>query len=164
MSEIVDRSRRPSPGRTPPPARPYRAVPLMVLGALVIAGSTLLGIGLRSPYTHSNLARGYDPGYARTAQALVGEDTMAIHGPARSARGDASARGAALYVGAGCAGCHALAGRGGVVGPRVAGLDAATVAQRVRQGPVGMPRFPAAVLSDAEVSDIAAYLRSLASD
>lgn len=140
----------------------HRQLPLVLCAALIAAALTLLAIGARSPYTHANLGSGPDAGYARTPQTLVGEDPeFAGVGSARNVRaGDPVARGAALYVAAGCAGCHALEGHGGVVGPRIAGIDGETVAQRVRQGPVGMPRFSLG-LSDDAVREIAAYLASL---
>ncbi len=140
----------------------HRQLPLFLCAALATAALTLLAIGARSPYTHANLGTGPDPGYDRTPQALVGQepDFGGISRAQNTRAADVAVRGASLYVAAGCAGCHALEGRGGVVGPRIAGVDGETVAQRVRQGPVGMPRFSGG-LSDDAVREIAAYLASL---
>ena len=153
--------RRPSLSDVTAPITLYLPVSFVVLGLVTFAALVILMIGARSPYTHANLATGFDPSYVRTPQAVLGEELSLVHADASRMGGDPVARGAALYVSAGCAGCHALAGRGGVVGPRIAGVEAATIAQRVRQGPVGMPRFSATALGEREVSDIAAYLRSL---
>lgn len=141
-----------------------RRLPIVVLLALALAGLALVAVGLRSPYTHANLGAGHDAAYVRTLQALLGADEESPGADAHGAGADRVARGALLYVRAGCAACHALEARGGVVGPRLAGIDAATVAQRVRQGPLGMPRFSLSGLSDEEVLDIAAYLTSLEGD
>ena len=84
------------------------------------------------------------------------------HGWATSA--DPIVRGTALYVTAGCVSCHALEGRGGAVGPPIAGAEEGTIAQRVRRGPTGMPEFSAAVLADEDIRDIAAYLGSLTAE
>jgi mono/diheme cytochrome c family protein len=143
-----------------------RRVPVVLFAAVVLAGITLLAIGARGPYTHSNLSGGFDPRYERTSQILVGAETefAGLSPDAALTGADAPARGAALYVTHGCAGCHALEGRGGAVGPRLLGVDEETIVQRVRQGPLGMPRFSTSGLTAQEVSDIAAYLRSIAAD
>ncbi len=156
--------RRPSSGAATAPIPLYLPVSFVVLGLVTIVALVILMIGARSPYTHANLAEGFDPRYERTSQILVGaEADLAVHGSkAMPAGADARARGAMLYVTQGCAGCHALEGRGGIVGPKIAGVDNETVAERVRQGPVGMPRFSPAGLTDAQVADIAAFLTSLA--
>jgi mono/diheme cytochrome c family protein len=69
--------------------------------------------------------------------------------------------GAALFVTAGCVGCHALGGQGGAVAKPIAGVDQQLLAQKVRQGTAGMPQFSATGLTDEEVAAIGAYLRSL---
>lgn len=61
-----------------------------------------------------------------------------------------------------CAGCHQVAGRGGVVTGSVAPpLSRATpvqVAEAVRLGPYVMPRFPRSQLSDRQLDSIILYL------
>jgi mono/diheme cytochrome c family protein len=144
----------------------YLPVSFVVLGLVTFAALVILMVGARSPYTHANLNGGYDARYQRTEQILVGTQTAfaGLSPDAQLAGADALARGASLYVTQGCASCHALEGRGGPVGPRIVGADAEIVAQRVRQGPVGMPLFSAAGLTDVEIADITAYLRSLGSE
>ncbi|MDE3102457.1 MAG: cytochrome c, partial [Chloroflexota bacterium] len=56
---------------------------------------------------------------------------------------------------------HGLRGQGGVVGPQIAGVGASTIADRVRNGVAGMPRF-ANSLTDDDIAAIGAYLRSVA--
>ena len=157
------RGPRPSFGDVTAPLPLYLPVSFVVLGLVAFLALVILMIGARSQYTHANLATGYDPRYDRTSQILVGaEADLAGHGTNVAPAGaDARARGASLYVTRGCAGCHALEGRGGPVGPSLAGVDPEIVPQRVREGPVGMPRFSATGLTDAEIADIVAYLRSL---
>lgn len=155
--------RRPSLGDITAPFPLYLPVSFVVLGLVTFAALVILMIGARSPYTHANLNLGYDPRYERTEQILVGAqaDFAGLSPDAQLAGADTLARGASLYVTQGCASCHLLEGRGGVVGLRIIGVDEETVAKRVRQGAAGMPRFSTAGLTDAEISDIAAYLRSL---
>jgi len=143
---------------------PYRRLTLVIWAVLVCAALTILTIGARSPYTHANLGSGYDPRYERTDQILVGapSDFRGLSQNARPAGTDPIARGAALYVTAGCATCHAPGGRGGVVGRPIVGADEETITQRARRGPTGMPQFSTAALADDEIRDIAAYLGSLA--
>ena len=155
--------RRPSFGDDAEPSALYRPLSFVVLALVLFAGLGILMIGARSPYTHSNLAEGFDPRYDRTSQILVGADTFftGLGRDVEPASADPAARGAALFVTQGCASCHALGGGGGPVGPRIVGIDEETIATRVRQGPMGMPRFSPAGLTDAEIADIATYLRSL---
>jgi len=137
--------RRPSFGDVTPPISLYLPVSFVVLGLVTFVALVILMIGARSPYTHANLNLGYDPRYERTEQILVG----------------APADFAGLSPDRRLAGADALEGRGGVVGTAIAGADEGTVAKRVRQGSVGMPRFSTTGLTDAEIADITAYLRSL---
>ena len=155
--------RRPSFSDVTAPIRLSLPVSFVVLGLVTFAALVILMIGARSPYTHANLATGYDPRYGRTEQILVGApaDLAGLSPDARLKSADTLVRGASLYVTQGCASCHALEGRGGIVGPRIAGVDEETIAKRVRVGPAGMPKFSTTGLTDAEISDIFAYLRSL---
>jgi cytochrome c553 len=155
--------RRPSFGDVTEPISWYRPLSFVVLALVLFAGLGILMIGARSPYTHSNLAVGFDPRYDRTSQILVGADAFftGLGRDVEPASADPATRGAALFVTQGCASCHALGGGGGPVGPRIVGIDEETIAARVRQGPLGMPRFSPAGLTDAEITDIATYLRSL---
>ena len=62
-----------------------------------------------------------------------------------------------------CAACHGPGGGGGLAGdgtevPAVVGLDAVAIAEATRQGPFEMPRFGPDVVSDEEMSDVAAFL------
>jgi ubiquinol-cytochrome c reductase cytochrome c subunit len=63
-----------------------------------------------------------------------------------------------------CAGCHQIVGRGGIVtGAFVPALQSATprqLAEAVRVGPYLMPRFGAREIDQAELDDLAAYVRS----
>jgi ubiquinol-cytochrome c reductase cytochrome c subunit len=62
-----------------------------------------------------------------------------------------------------CAGCHQVAGEGGVVtGARVPPLgsaDAVTIAESVRIGPYLMPRFSERDISEHELNSIIRYVR-----
>ena len=143
--------------------RAHRGATIVVgLVVLSLAG-TLLFIGASSPYTHANLNAAYDDGYTRTAQIVVGpaQQFMGLSHSA-PAGGDAVARGGQLFVTEGCVGCHAIGGQGGAVAKAIAGADVALINQRVREGTTtGMPPFAKEGLTDAQLADIATYLRSL---
>ena len=70
-----------------------------------------------------------------------------------------------LFVSAGCALCHNGEGQGGGPGPRLAPnpnmLAFEVFAQRVRQPVNAMPPYTAKVLSDQQVADIYAFLRTV---
>jgi mono/diheme cytochrome c family protein len=94
----------------------------------------------------------------------------AIGATAQSSRTERAAvtNGMNAYMRAGCFTCHGTVGHGGAA-PRLAPntLPLPGFTTWVRNGTPGwsiasgMPAFPAAVLSDAELTDVRAYLASL---
>ncbi|HEX7417982.1 MAG TPA: cytochrome c [Steroidobacteraceae bacterium] len=75
-----------------------------------------------------------------------------------------AARGKQLFLSVGCYQCHGTQGAGGgIFGPRLAPepLAAPAFSALVRHPRARMPAYSAAVLSDAQIADIAAYLRSI---
>jgi len=50
----------------------FLVVPVLFGLLVVVLGTSLLVIFFRSPYTHGNLATGYDQGYDRTRRTMVG--------------------------------------------------------------------------------------------
>lgn len=72
--------------------------------------------------------------------------------------GPASGRGAAVYFAQGCAGCHGPRGDA----PGELALGARLDARSVREGGRGMPRYPVERLSDAELTDLSAYVATFA--
>jgi len=76
-------------------------------------------------------------------------------------RGDA-ARGKALYESTGCYECHTYAGIGSSQGSRlVPPLAFGAFLKQLRLPRAVMPPYEAAVLSDAQIADIYAYVSSL---
>ncbi len=80
-----------------------------------------------------------------------------------ASRAPSAARGKQLYVTVGCVHCHGSAGQGSNAGTRLAPdpLPAAGIAAFIRATNTTMPPYSAEVLSDADVADIAAYLRTI---
>lgn len=144
-----------------------RRFALPIVAAIVVASlsALLLAIGARSPYTHANLAPGFDARYTRTSQALVGpaepyHGGHAVSLPAILAA-DQEARGRVLLVAKGCAACHGLEGRGNAVGPAIAGFGVDDLREKAWKGPGGMPTYSAIDLSDEDLEAIAAYLHTI---
>lgn len=78
-------------------------------------------------------------------------------------RGDAKA-GQQIFLADGCWECHGTVGQGGAItGPRLAhtALPFAAVLQQLRVPQNAMPPYEPAVISDAQVADIYAWLESL---
>ena len=75
----------------------------------------------------------------------------------------ASEKGKQLYVKHGCWQCHGFVGQGGVAGPALAPklmpLEAMT--NFVRNSSRAMPPYREAILSNADMADIHAYLASI---
>lgn len=67
-----------------------------------------------------------------------------------------------IFLKDGCYECHGTVGQGGT-GPRLAmpAIALPTITAIVRKGVGGMPPYSAKVLSDAELTDIHAYLESI---
>ena len=96
------------------------------------------------------------------ALALVAPAAVAAERASASRAPDA-ARGRQLFVTVGCRHCHGTEGQGSGAGLRLAPepLSAEAIAVFIRTPNTQMPAYSAAVLGDADVADIAAYLRSI---
>ncbi len=141
--------------------RSILTVPYIMLGFVIFTGVGMFVVVANRPATHLVLTPNEQ--FDRDPAALVGVDYEYTghdgHGDAGlggSANDDLD--GEALYVRAGCAGCHGLANSGqGVVGGHLSTFnlsDAEVFAGFVRLGPGGMPGYAEALLSDDEVQRI----------
>jgi len=72
-------------------------------------------------------------------------------------------KGKGAYVQHGCWQCHGFVGQGGVTGPKLAPnpMPSEAFAAFVRLTNGAMPPYRKAILSDADLADIHAYLQSL---
>lgn len=137
-------------------------LPAFIGGAVLVLALTLLAITARSPYTHANLNAGFDPGYIRTEQILVGKPIPLNGGqPGSPAASDPVQLGKQLFVTEGCASCHGLDGRGGVIGPSIVGTKAEKLRVETLVGPKGMPPYSTGALTDQDLAAIAAYLAAM---
>jgi mono/diheme cytochrome c family protein len=98
--------------------------------------------------------------------ALVAGALAQSSGTQSSAPGSAgnSANGKRVYLADGCFYCHGTTGAGGgIAGPRLAPnpLPLEGVKAKVRTASGRMPVYSPAVLKDAEIADIVAYLQSI---
>jgi mono/diheme cytochrome c family protein len=137
-------------------------LPALIGAAVLGIGLTLLTIVMRSPYTHSNLNLAFDSGYTRTDQIFVGAPVPISAGmmgvqPAA----DPVQLGKQLFVTEGCASCHGLDGRGGVVGPSIVGTKADKLRVKTTVGPKGMLPYAPGALTDHDLAAIAAYLEAM---
>ena len=132
------------------------------IGAAVLGlALTLLTIVARSPYTHANLNLRFDPRYTRTDQIVLGAPVpFAGHGFAQPLPSDPVERGHQLFVTEGCASCHGLDAHGGIIGPSITGVTAATLRAVTGIGPQGMPVYAPEALTDDDLTAIAAYLKA----
>ena len=74
-----------------------------------------------------------------------------------------AANGKRLFTSYGCFQCHGGEGQGGAAGPRLAPrpIALATLMTYVRHPSGQMPPFTSKVVTDSELADIHAYLRSI---
>jgi ubiquinol-cytochrome c reductase cytochrome c subunit len=89
---------------------------------------------------------------------------VAVLGASQAASAAGSAdKGKTAFVKHGCWQCHGFVGQGGIAGPKLAPdpmpLEAMSAFVRNTRG--GMPPYQGAILSDADLADIHAYLQSL---
>lgn len=99
------------------------------------------------------------------ASAALAQNSGAQNSEGQQAapQGDAKA-GQQLFLADGCWECHGTVAQGGVItGPRLAhtALPFAAVLQQLRVPQNAMPPYEPAVISDAQVADIYAWLQSL---
>ena len=89
---------------------------------------------------------------------------LAVLGASQAALAAGSAeKGKTAYVQHGCWQCHGFAAQGGVTGPKLAPdpMPFEALSAFVRNTRGGMPPYQRAILSDADLADIHAYLQSL---
>jgi hypothetical protein len=137
-------------------------------GAIAVA-TVLVVVLLRNPATHHNLE---DPEfYERTEIALLDREYL-YTGYGSSAEMvrtgmDPDEIGQALYVRAGCIGCHGVYAQGATVGGDLWGIgedEPSEVVRDVRDGPSGMPAYPHELLTDEDIDFILAYVARAPSD
>ena len=90
--------------------------------------------------------------------------TVAVGAMAQSTQAGDAANGRKLFMTVGCFECHGTTGAGGgPAGPKLAPnpLPFAAVKVKLRNASGRMPVFSEAVLKDAEIADIYAYLQSI---
>ena len=141
-----------------------RTVASTIVGLIMISGLafTLIAIVIaRSPYTHGNLS---PEGYNRTEIIYLGEERpfegLGLADPGLASTGDPVQDGSALFFRYGCASCHGVQSRGGAVGPDLSDSSASKIQREVRNGPEGMPAYVSSALSDEDLQDIIAFLKS----
>lgn len=127
-----------------------------------LALTLIVGIVVRSPYTHGNLSS--PAGYTRTKVAYLGEtypfEGVPLTKQAAAETGDPVRDGGLLFFRYGCAGCHRSNGAGGAVGKDLTDASGSKISEKVREGPKTMPEFSASDLPDEELDKIIAFLRS----
>ena len=137
-------------------------VPAILIATISGLGLTLIvGIVVRSPYTHGNLSS--PAGYTRTKVAYLGEtypfEGVPLAKPAVET-GDPVSDGGMLFFRHGCAACHRSSGAGGAVGKDLTDASASKISEKVREGPKTMPEFSVSDLADEDLDKIIAFLRS----
>ena len=146
----------------------YIAPAAFTLAVLIVGMTLTLVVTLRpwsstnSGYnTHLNFGDGVPDDYVRTDPTWVEDQPGALGwSPNGSAATEDEAK--ALFIGAGCAGCHGLEGKGGIVGPNVLAITDEDIAENVRFGPYGMPASDQTALPDDHVAILVEYLRQIA--
>jgi mono/diheme cytochrome c family protein len=80
-----------------------------------------------------------------------------------SAVAASAANGERVFMHAGCWQCHGTMGQGGVAGPKIAPdpLPFEALSSFVRTSNREMPAYRQAILSDADLADLYAYLQSI---
>jgi ubiquinol-cytochrome c reductase cytochrome c subunit len=96
---------------------------------------------------------------------LLSITAVAIVAGQQSGSSPDAANGKVLFARIGCYQCHGYAGQGGRAGARIAPtpLKAQDLIRYVRRPPGEMPAYTEKVVSDQELADIYAYIKSLPS-
>jgi mono/diheme cytochrome c family protein len=142
----------------------------------VVLDQIRLGSGPLATYTTIKNGKGFTPQTPMPANLVTGQDAIDVAAYVASVAGQGGfsagggfaslgTDGAAIFKGAGCAGCHTLAAAGatGTVGPNLDQLKPSTsvVAHQVMVGGGAMPAFQGK-LSPAQIQAVAQYVSSSA--
>jgi mono/diheme cytochrome c family protein len=142
----------------------------------VVLDQIRLGSGPLATYTTIKNGKGFTPQTPMPADIVKGQDAIDVAAYVASVAGQGGfsagggfaslgTDGAAIFKGAGCAGCHTLAAAGatGTVGPNLDQLKPSTsvVAHQVMVGGGAMPAFQGK-LSPAQIQAVAQYVSSSA--
>lgn len=122
-----------------------------------------LVIGVLIAASASSVAGAFAASGERSARSVALEASSGRSGQ-NSAAGANADRGKQIYLKVGCYQCHGRAGQGAPAsGPRLGpqGLALEPFVRYVRQPRGEMPPYTARILTDAELADIHAFLRSL---
>ena len=94
--------------------------------------------------------------------AIAAAGFVAALAPASAGAASAD-HGKTLFIQKGCWECHGTQGQGGVTGPRLAPdpIPLESIANFIRNSTGAMPPYRKAILSDADLADIYAYLQSI---
>jgi mono/diheme cytochrome c family protein len=102
--------------------------------------------------------------FSAVVLAFTASVQHAVHPTNVRADSSAHARGAELFATRGCEHCHGKDGVNGELGPdlqRVRNrMNAAQITKQIREGSKGMPVFGPDQLTDEQVKDLVAYLRT----
>lgn len=126
--------------------------PATYVSVVVAVSVMLVAVLLRSPDTRANYQASPE-GYHRTALASF-DGVTSYEGLGEALGTDPGA----AYFAAGCASCHGLRGEGGAVGPPIWTKSVEELVDSVREGPAGMPAFPADQITDELAAAIVSYL------
>jgi mono/diheme cytochrome c family protein len=130
--------------------------------AVIITAAGMMFVLSRNPLTQAKT--GVAGGYNRTPIAYleVGYPYVGpgLENPSIADTQNLLRDGRLIYFQYGCAGCHGLAGTGGVVAPELVGEVGSVggFAEDVRDGPKNMPGYEPSVLSDEDLAKIHGYL------
>jgi mono/diheme cytochrome c family protein len=95
---------------------------------------------------------------------LIAVATLAFGAPVSAADGGNADNGKQLYMRDGCYECHTTVGMGGGnAGPKIAPnpIPLEGIVAELRHPRQNMPQYSEAVISDAEIADIRAYLATI---
>jgi mono/diheme cytochrome c family protein len=129
--------------------------PATYVAAVLVIGLTLITVLTRSPATKLNVLETAE-GYSRTELALIDQEDV-YEGLGAEWGSDP----ASVFIRAGCAGCHGLSGEGSAVGPDIWQKNAEDLAEALREGSEGMPRYRVDEISDELAEAISEYLNGL---
>ena len=95
--------------------------------------------------------------------ALAAAFFCALAAPTLHAQGADAEKGKASFIKNGCWQCHGFAGQGGVTGPALAPSPKplSFISVFIRNTNGAMPPYQKAILSEADLADIYAYLQSI---
>jgi hypothetical protein len=138
-------------------------ISVLLASAAVITAVGMVIVFIRAPVSNAHITDpdGYDRTIVNYLDVVYPYEGFGLNDESAAQSGDPIVDGSLLYFQYACGACHGLVGQGAVVGPALVDElgSFGSFSEDVRDGPGGMPGYPASTISDENLEKIYGYLK-----